>query len=352
MAEQKSVTISRPGEVTMQRVYLVVLGGMLCNAFISPCLTILTGMGMHTATITFWRLFIVGVTLLPFVLSKKETRQEIAHIQAQDLPMLILYCITKTCGFLLFAEAIRAGAQAFTVSILTNVAPVWMVIFLFVFFKEKTPWQSLIGIAICMFGIFIVSVENISQLNGDILSVVFGMLSAMSNSANTLTARMLRQKMSLQTLMGIGYFVSSLLSFIYAIALGAGFYVPKEALLVLAILSWGCTLCGHSASIWAVKFANPITLSLINLGSPFFTAITSFFLLGQRPAVIMFVGALVVVFGLAVNVVAGNRVRARNSTPPVEDPPADLPEDIATPAESFVAVSNPSPRFEGEKAST
>ena len=177
----------------------------------------------------------------------------------------------------------------------------------------------MIGIAICILGVFYVGRENIAQLGGDIISVVFGLSGAAVNAINTLSGRTLRQKMSFNTLMGSGYLVSSVLALIYALFVGANFYVPRQSLLPLAFLSLGCTLIGHSSSIWAVKYVNPVTLSLVNLCSPFLTAITAYFLLNQVPNSGMLGGAVLVVSGLIIKTVADHRVHVRQSTPPIED---------------------------------
>lgn len=325
MAEQKDVVVSRAGEIPLYRVAAVMSMGLGFGAFISPMLAILISMGMDTVTITFWRTFLVGLTLLPTIILKKEVREELLHMRGSTLWVFGAYCITKTLGFLLYAEALRAGAQAFTVSTLSNTSPIFLVLFLFLFFREKTPWQAMIGIAICIVGVFYVGRENIAQLGGDMLSVVFGLSGAAVNSLNTLTGRSLRQKMSFNTLMGMGYLVSAAIAFFYAIYMGSGFSVPRQGILTLAFLSWGCTLIGHSSSTWAVKYVNPVTLSLINLCSPFLTAITAYFLLDQMPNSGMIGGAILVVTGLIIKTLADYRIRVRESLPLLDEPEDEEP---------------------------
>ena len=57
-------------------------------------------------------------------------------------------------------------------------------------------------------------------------------------------------------------------------------------------------MLGHSISIWVLRYLKPVNTSVLNLAAPFFTAITAFFLLGEVPKPIMFVGAAIMIIGL------------------------------------------------------
>ena len=75
----------------------------------------------------------------------------------------------------------------------------------------------------------------------------------------------------------------------------------------MAILSWFCTLFCHTAPIWAMKYINVVTASVINLAGPFITAIVAFFLLGEVPKNITYVGAAVMIAGLIYYVIVDQK---------------------------------------------
>ncbi len=283
--------------ISVEQVYLIAIGGMVINSFISPTLSLIIKTGMASPVVTFYRLFLVSVIMLPMVFSKKLYRDNLKNLGKTGWLQLSAYSLTKAGGFLLWAEALRMGTPAFTMTTLSNMAPIFVVVFAYIFLKEKTSIKSLAGIAICLVGVTVISIENINQL-GSTASMWVILICCISNSLNTICGRVTRQKMEIVPMMGVSYFICSMLAGAYALIQGFSFAIPREAILPLLGLSWGCTMFGHSISIWSLKYIKPVSISVLNLASPFFTAITAFFLLGEVPKPIMLVGAVIMVTGL------------------------------------------------------
>lgn len=253
--------------------------------------------GMSSAVVTFYRLFLVSLVMVPMVLSKKSHRDNLMSLSPKGWAQFIAYSLTKAGGFLLWAESLRRGTSSFTMTTLSNMAPIFVVIFAYIFLKEKTSLKSLFGIGICLIGVTVISIENASQL-GSLASMWTIFACCICNSLNTVAGRVVRQKLELVPMMGISYFICSILSGSYAFSQGYSFAIPKEAILPLLGLSLGCTMFGHSISIWSLRYIRPVSISVLNLASPFFTAVTAFFLLSEVPKPIMFVGAFIMVTGL------------------------------------------------------
>lgn len=283
--------------ISPERVYLIAIGGIVINSFISPTLSLIIKTGMPSPVVTFYRLFLVSIIMLPMVFSKKLYRDNLKTLGKTGWMQLSAYSLTKAGGFLLWAEALRMGTPAFTMTTLSNMAPIFVVVFAYIFLKEKTSIKSLVGIAICLVGVTVISIENVNQL-GSFAAMWVILICCLSNSLNTICGRVTRQRMEIVPMMGVSYFICSMLAGAYAWIQGLSFAIPREAILPLLALSWGCTMFGHSISIWCLKYIKPVSVSVLNLASPFFTAITAFFLLKEIPKPIMLVGAVIMVTGL------------------------------------------------------
>ena len=62
------------------RVYAICLLGTFAGSFISPILRLLVDLGVDSAVITFYRMLFVSLLLVPLLLSRKESRQNLRSI--------------------------------------------------------------------------------------------------------------------------------------------------------------------------------------------------------------------------------------------------------------------------------
>ncbi len=298
--------------VSMKRIYLTVLLYASINSFISPFLSLVLKTGMPSPVVTFYRLLLVSVVMMPLALGKKSNRESLKLMSRRHWIYFVLYSVTKAGGFILWAEGLRLGAPSFTMTTLSNMGPIFVVIFSFLLLHEKTSLSSLGGIAICLVGVTVIGIENIAALGSPIAMIVI-IICCMCNALNTIFGRVVRLRMEIVPMMGLSYFICAVLAGLYALVQNMSFAIPAAAWLPLLGVSWGCTLVGHSLSIWTLKYIKPVTASVMNLVSPFFTAISAYFLLGEVPKPIMFVGALIMVLGLLVYQRSENRIAKREA---------------------------------------
>lgn len=280
------------------KVYGVCVIGMVVGSFISPLIRLLINMGVDSAVITFYRMLFCSALLLPVLFSKKENRDKVRAMKPKVLWVLLGYSICKCVGLLTWAEAINNGASAFIVNTLGNMSTIFVVAFAWIFLGEKISRKSMLGIFICLAGVIVIGLENLSSASSAVMGIVLIFISATFNAGNTVFGRAVRKGLDLLPLLGVDYALGTLITGTYAAARGADFTLPPKALLYMALLSWLCTLFCHSVPIWALRYARPASVSVINLAGPFITAIIGFFLLGEVPRPMMYVGAVIMVFGL------------------------------------------------------
>ena len=285
--------------ISQKQALTVALFAIVVNSFISTFLSMILRTGMDSSVVTFYRLMLVSLVMLPWAFSKKEYRENMRSISPGLWKLFGIYCLTKVGGFVLWAEGLRLGAPAFTMSTLSNMQPIFVVVFVYLIFKEKTSLRSLGGIFVCLLGVTIIGADNVSSLGSPIALIVI-VICCCCNALNNVFGRRVRQNMDLIPMMGISYFVAGLLSGLYALSRGASFAVPRAAILHLLGVSLGCTLLGHSMNMWSLKYIKSVTMSILSLLSPFCTAVSAYFLLDEVPQPIVFVGAFFMIAGLLI----------------------------------------------------
>ncbi len=210
---------------------------------------------------------------------------------------VIAYALCRCAGLLFWAEAMVKGASAFVANTLGNSSAVFVVLFSFLFLREKTSLRSLAGIGVCLIGVMVIGSDNLGESSA-FLAVLFILLSSLFNAGNTVLGRAVRRTLDLLPLLAMEYSIGALCTGVYAFSKGADFHLPPLAILYLILLAWVCTLMALSIPIWALRYARPASVSVINLAGPVFTVFTGFFLLGEVPTLPMYIGAAIMILGL------------------------------------------------------
>lgn len=286
---------------------------VVINSFTSTFLALIVKTGMDSSVVTCYRLLFVSLVMLPWAFSKKSYRENMKTAPFRIWKLFIFYSFTKFGGFVLWAECLRMGAQAFTMTTLSNMQPIMIVVFLYLFYRETTSLRSLVGIFICLIGVTVIGIDNVTSFGSPFIMTLIVVCCSFF-ALNNIFGRKARQHFDLIPMMGISYFASGILAAIYAAMSGASFAIPKDAILPLLGVSFGCTLIGQSMNMWCLKYIKSVTMSLISLLSPFCAAVSAYFMLGEVPQPIVFLGALFMIGGLIVYQRAEHHASAKSKT--------------------------------------
>jgi drug/metabolite transporter (DMT)-like permease len=103
-----------------------------------------------------------------------------------------------------------------------------------------------------------------------------------------------------------------------AVTTAAGsLHVPSGRTLLLGLaLAVVCTLGGHTAYNWALRYVSALTVSVAFLGEPPLTSLLGFLLVGSTPSVTTLAGGLVILTWLAVTL--RSEARAAATAPVIE----------------------------------
>ena len=283
---------------------------VVINSFTSTFLAMIVKTGMDSSVVTFYRMIGVAAAMIPWSLAKKSTRENIKEAAPKIWKPFVGYTFTKLGGFVLWAEGLRMGASAFSMTTLSNMQPIIIVVFLWLLYKERTSLRSLIGIIVCLVGVTVIGIDNVISFGSPFVLIII-IICCCCFALNNIFGRRARQHLDLAPMMGFSYFFAGIMAAVYAAMQGASFAVPREAILPLIGVTFACTLVGQSMSMWVLKYVKNVTMSLIGLLSPFCTAVSAYFMLGEVPEKIVFVGAFIMIIGLVIYQRAENKAKAK-----------------------------------------
>jgi len=283
---------------TKTRLYFTIFLGMLVMSFTSPLLKTALNLGATSEAVTFYRTLGVFLFLLPVVAFSPEKRAEIKSYSKIHFLMILCLGSLKAIGMLTWIEGLKY-TSVFVASTLTRTSPIWVIIGGTIFLKEKTALKAVSGMLLSFVGVALIGISDIADAGNSWLGIILVMLCAFFQAGDMLVNRTVRQKGSLWVTQFLTFSVAFVEVLIYGIITKANFgpFSP-QVYLVIAALAFFCTLLGQSVSVWVLKYIKAATVSIVQLISPFIAAITAFFILNEKPGIMTFVGALVMISGL------------------------------------------------------
>ncbi len=288
-------------------VFFIVMATLLFSS-IEICLKLMAG---HLAPLqtTFLRFFVGGIVLLPFAIKSLKTKNLI--LKKEDY---LFYC---GMGFLcvvvtmFFYQISIVNGTASTVAVLFSCNPVFVMVFSFIFLKEKITNKQAIAMAISLIGMMVfMDIGRGIDLYGAIFALIAGMIfalySVLSKKRSQAFGGMVTTAFSfvmgsVQLLVILTLFK---LPFIAPLLEGSVFYqVPILDGITLSILplflfvSIGCTGLGYMFYFRAMEMTLSTNVSLIFFLKPIVAMAFAMIFLHEVPTPAMLYGMLIILVG-------------------------------------------------------
>jgi drug/metabolite transporter (DMT)-like permease len=265
-------------------------------AFSSIFITQLEHASVPPLTIAFYRMAIASCLLGPLAVAFKWN--EIRSFSRKDLFFLALGGLFLAIHFGSWITSLKYIPIARSV-VLVNSHPLFVVLASYLFLRERpTRWQ-VIGTAVGLAGMVIISRDGIgggeSELLGDLLAVV----GALAVVGYFIIGRTVRARVSLLGYVTPVYGACSV--FLLVWLLGADSSLQPYAgsvwlyFLALAIVP---TILGHTVFNWAIKHVRPSAISLAFLGEPVIAALLALVIYNQQPSLATLAGGALVLLGV------------------------------------------------------
>ena len=276
--------------------FLQLIGGV---AALSTAVIWIKASGTHPVALSAIRLSLAALLLTPLEL--RERRRHAAMLpQLDDLNRR-----TWIAGFLLalhfiswaFAARMTVAAQA---NLIVNLAPVALPFFLFLFAQERINRREIIGTAIVILGLLVLTIRDAFSADGSVMgnAVCFG--SMLLFAAYLALGRRSRHVPSVWLYVVPVYRHAAVFCLIVAtpwIIDGVAWDSPREwgLLLGLTLLP---TVVGHSLVNRAMRHFRGQVVSLTNCGQFIASGTLAYFVFGEQPAPLFYVAAAIVLTGI------------------------------------------------------
>ena len=265
-------------------------------AFSSIFVTRLERWEVPPLVIAFYRMAIATMILLPPALATRS--REIGSLARRDLSLLVLGGFCLAVHFGAWITSLKYVPIATSI-VLVNSHPLFVVIASYFFLGERPPRRNLIGTAVGLMGMAIISYDALGDVQFALMGDGLALLGALAVVGYFIVGRKARERISLLGYVTPLYAVCSLLLLIGVLIARLPFApYSAAAWAYLAALAVVPTIIGHTVFNWALKHVRPTAISLAFLGEPVVAGVLALIFFAQRPPLATFIGGAFVLTGV------------------------------------------------------
>ncbi len=262
-------------------------------------------------TLAMLRMSLSALLLLVPVLLRHREELKLSVLGAKGLLRCGAGGLALGLHFFTYFEAIKNTSLASGL-ILVNTEVFFVALSLYVLYKEKLTRAGLLGVLMAFAGGAAVALGSLGNGTDTLYGNGMAVLSAICLCAYTLIGRSLRGKLS-GTALSFTVYLGA------AVVLGLVMLLTGEPLSAITTrdflcalgMALCCTLLGHSVCLWALKYVPATFISVSRLLEPVFSSIWGIFLFAELPGAWQLAGGAVVMAGVAVYALWGERRPAR-----------------------------------------
>ncbi|MGC9125519.1 MAG: DMT family transporter [Caldisericaceae bacterium] len=245
--------------------------------------------------IATYRMFLSALMVLPVFLLKglPEAREKKSQIK-DFIPLGILI----SAHFILWIYSLSyTSVASSTVLVTTN--PMFVPIFSFLIYKERTNKRLLLGILIAITGSILIALaaknSGISRNFGNLLAL----LGAVAVSLYLTIGKRVRSNFSLISYIFFVYSFAGIILLAVAVITRQNLFIhSSKTYLLLFLIALIPQVIGHTAYNWALKYLSASFIAISILGEPIFATIFAFFILKEVPSILEIIGAILIMAGI------------------------------------------------------
>ena len=282
--------------------YLLVILGVAMVSYSGPLVKLGLQHGANPATIAMMRMALSALILLPMLFVKRKGAQAapVRSLLKMTRSQWLWSVAASVCLALHYLTWMTSLDQTDTFASVALVCtqPLFVALLSGVVLKEKMPRAAIPGAAVAVVGALLIALNALlGGISGDLSGALLALAGAIMMAGHWLCNRYARRTVEALPFMVLLYAQTALLLAMTLPFLG-GFRMTWMALLAVAGLAVGCTLLGHSMFTLALGKVSATVVSFAILGEPVGAMVWSFFMFGEVPQVLVFIGGLVIVAGL------------------------------------------------------
>lgn len=224
-------------------------------------------------------------------------RRDLASLARKDILVVVLGGFCLALHFGAWITSLKYIPIA-TSLVLVNSHPLFVVIASRLFLGERVRRSSLIGTAIGLAGMAVISRDAFSSFRVTGKGDGLALLAALAVVGYFIVGRKTRARIGLLRYVAPLYAVSAIL-LILVLMVGDPIASYKSSTWAyLGALALVPQIIGHTLFNWAIKHVRPTAISLTFLGEPVAASVLAFLFFEQRPPLATFIGGTLVLAGV------------------------------------------------------
>jgi drug/metabolite transporter (DMT)-like permease len=256
------------------------------------------------------RLTIASLVLTPVALTRY--RAELRGLTRSDLLFGLLSGIFLAIHFATWISSLEYTSIASSV-VLVSTGPLWVALLSPIFLKEPLTRSILVGMAMALLGGTVIGLSDSCQLDGELVcpplsefvqgEAFFGnslaLAGAWAVAGYLMIGRRLRAGMSLIPYIFVVYgsaAISLLVAMLFA-GQSPGGFSPLVYIWII-LLALVPQLIGHTTYNWALRYLPAALVSITTLAEPVGSAILAFFILDEKPTLLIILGGVLILAGI------------------------------------------------------
>lgn len=252
--------------------------------------------GAPGTTSVFYRLLFGTITLIiPFTLSRIKSEEA---LKTKGIIYAVLAGLCLSIDMALWATGIMVSNAAMP-TLVGNLAPLWVGIGAFLFFKERQTSKFWIGLSVALVGVTFLIIQDLFQANSILKGLLFGLFAGVFYASFMLLAQSGRKLLNTISFL----FISSLATTIF---LGAFMLIQNFEFIGFSSKTWVLfVIMGVfiQAGAWfLINFAQGyLPASLVSptlLAQPVLAGIIAYFMLGEELSIWQIFGGVIVIIGI------------------------------------------------------
>lgn len=246
--------------------------------------------------ITALRFFIGSLILLPFTVG--EIIKKKIRLQGKDYLVMTLLGVLFICvSMVLLQMAVKMADSPALIAIIFSANSVFTIILSVLFLKVKVTKLNTAGIILCIFGVVLCA--DFTR-GSNAVSVILGLLSAITFSIYTVLAKKYMTKVSGVIQTGISFFTGSAILLIILLLCGINVTngINSSNILLFLYVAIFVTGVGYASYFAAMKAGGAQLAAISFMVKPILTPIATFFINGIVPGTKVIIALILVVIGL------------------------------------------------------
>ena len=245
------------------------------------------------------RLTLASLILVPLAWTRY--RGEYHRLTRRDAWLVILSGIFLALHFATWISSLGYTTVASS-TVLVSTSPLFVAIMAWLFLREKIGPAVIAGLAVTLAGSIIIALnDRTGAMHNALLGDLLAFAGAVAVAGYLLIGRRLRARLSLIPYIAAVYGTAAvvLLAMVLVTRERAVGYSPVTYLWLL-LLALVPQLLGHSSFNWALAHLPATFVAVATLGEPIGSTILAYIILGEMPALIKILGAVLILVGIVV----------------------------------------------------